>query len=360
MNEKKSVDARGMKAVILVGGPGMRLRPLTDNKPKSIVPVLNRPILEHTLAYLKHFGIVDVILAMSYLPDVIREYFGDGERCGMRLTYCLEKEPLGTAGAIKNSETYLDSSFLVLNGDNVFTDMNLHDLLAFHLAKKAKATIALTWVDNPSAFGVVETDAEQRVKRFIEKPPLSEAKTNWINAGCYILEPEVLGEIPQGQHYMLEKGLFPRLLDIGKKVYGYTYKGYWLDMGTPQKYFNFNMDLLLLKTKSPLIAAEETNGVYYSKDIDIHLTAKILAPVLIDDGCKIGKDVHIKGPAVIGKGCVINNNVSLEQVIIWDKVNIGQHSRLNRCIVSDDTTIAENQDIRNSVITPSRTVPLSL
>ena len=356
---KKSVDTPDMKAVILVGGPGMRLRPLTDNKPKSVVPVLNRPFLEHTLAHLKQFGINDVVLAMSYLPDAIQKYFGDGERFGMRLTYCMEKEPLGTAGAVKNAEAHLDRPFIVLNGDDVFIELNLHEAFAFHNEKKAKATIFLTQVDNPSSFGVVETDTNQRVKRFIEKPPLAEAKTNWINAGGYILEPEVLEEIPPDQHYMFEKELFPRLLDIGQPVYGYIYKGYWLDMGTPQKYFTFNMDLLLLKTKSPLLPDQGVNGVYYSQDIDIHPTAKITAPVLINDGCKIGKDVYIKGPAVIGKGCLLLNNVSLDKVIIWDNVKIGQHSRLNQCIISDNTAIAENQDIQNSVITPSCTVPLS-
>jgi mannose-1-phosphate guanylyltransferase len=356
---KKSVASQGMKAVILVGGPGTRLQPLTDKKPKSIVPVLNKPVLEHTLAYLKHYGVEDVILTLNYLPDVIQDYFGDGKRCGMHLIYCMEKEPLGTAGAVKNAEAYLDSTFFVLNGD-VFTDMNLAEMLAFHRDKKARATISLSWVDNPSAFGVVETDTDHRVKRFIEKPPLGEATTNWINAGTYVLEPEVLEQIPPDRHHMFEKGLFPRLLDIDKPVYGYTYKGYWLDMGTPGKYYSLNMDLLLSKVNSPLIHGLGKNGVYYSKDVIVHPSAKIAAPVMIDSGCKIGPGVRIKGPAVIGHACRLEDGASVENAIVWDNVSIGKNSRLSQCIIGSDTVIGENLNIVNSVVTPLRTVPLSV
>jgi mannose-1-phosphate guanylyltransferase len=360
MITKKTKELRGMKAVILVGGPGTRLQPLTDKKPKSIVPVLNRPFLEHTLAHLKQFGIEDVILAMSYLPDVIREYFGDGERCGIRLTYCMEKDPLGTAGAVKNAAAYLDKSFVVLNGDDVFIELNLHEAFTFHRKKKAKATIFLTRVENPSAFGVVETDDSQRVRRFIEKPPPGTETTNLINAGGYILEPEVLEQIPPGRHYMFEKGLFPRLLDIDKPVYGYTYKGYWLDMGTPGKYFSLNMDLLLSKVNSPLIHGHGKNGVYYSKDVIIHPSAEIASPVMIDSGCKIGPGVRIKGPAVIGHACRLEDGASVENAIVWDNVSVGKNSRISHCIISSDTVIGENLNIVNRIVTPSRTAPLSV
>jgi mannose-1-phosphate guanylyltransferase len=357
MSVKKSIGSRGMKAVILVGGPGTRLQPLTDTMPKAIVPVLNRPVLEHMLVYLKKYGIEDIILTLNYLPDIIQEYFGDGKRCGVRLTYLKEKEPLGTAGAVKNAEAYLDSAFYVLNGD-VFTDMNLAEMLAFHRAKKARATISLTWVDNPSAFGVVETDGDQRVKRFIEKPPLAAATTHWINAGTYILEPEVLAQIPAGRHHMFEKGLFPRLLDIGEPVYGYAYRGYWLDMGTLVKYFSLNMDLLAGKLGSPLIDSRKKDGLYYSKDVRVHPAAEITAPVMIDRGCRIGRGVRIKGPAVIGRDCRLHDGASVENTIIWDNVSIGGNSRVSRCIIGSHTVIGDNQNIANSVITPSQTVPL--
>ncbi len=338
----------------------MRLRPLTDNCPKPIVPVVNKPFLEHTLTHLKLSGIEDIVLAMSYLPEAIREYFGDGERCGVRLTYCVEEEPLGTAGAVKNAAAYLDKPFIVLNGDNVFLEMDFGEVYAFHRDKKAKVTIFMTRVDNPSAYGVVETGADQRVKRFIEKPPPGTETSNRINAGGYILEPEALEEIPPGQHYMFEKGLFPKLLEIGWTLYGYTYNGYWLDMGTPQKYFNFNMDLLLRKTKSPLFQNFRGDDVYYSKDSEVHPTAKITGPVLVDGGSEIGPGASIKGPVIVGKGCVIGDNASLEKVILWDNINIGNNSRLEKCIIAGNTIIEDNSKIENSVVTSSKTVPLSV
>jgi mannose-1-phosphate guanylyltransferase len=353
------MGSQSMKAVILVGGPGMRLRPLTDNCPKPMVPVVNKPFLEHTLTHLKLSGIVDIVLAMSYLPEAIREYFGDGERCGVRLTYCVEEEPLGTAGAVKNAAAHLDRPFIVLNGDNVFMEMDFNEVYAFHRDKKAKATILMTRVDNPSAYGVVETGADQLVKRFIEKPPPGTETSNRINAGGYILEPGVLEEIPPDQHYMFEKGLFPKLLEIGWPLYGYTYNGYWLDMGTPQKYFNFNMDLLLRKTKSPLFQNFRDDGVYYSKDSEVHPSAKITGPVLIDSGSKIGPGASVKGPVIIGKGCVVGDNASLENTILWENISIGKNSRLEKCIIAGNTIIEDNSKIENSMVTPSKTVPLS-
>jgi len=358
MIANRMADLRGMKAVILVGGPGTRLQPLTDNRPKSMVPVLNSPIMEHTLAYLKQFGIEDIILTLSYLPDVIQDYFGDGSRCGVHLTYCLEKEPRGTAGAVKNAEAYLDSSFFVLNGD-VFTDMDLADMLAFHRKKEAMATISLTWVDNPSAFGVVETDVNQRVKRFIEKPPLMEATTNWINAGTYILEPEVLKHMPANRHYMFENGLFPHLLSVGAPVSGYPYRGYWLDMGTLEKYFSLNTDLLLSRISSPLIHDFKKGGVNHGPGVNIHPSAVLTPPVMIDSGCLIGRGVHVKGPAVMGRDCRLEDGASVENVIMWDDVSIGANSRLTRCIVGSNTVIGNNQNVENQVITPSQNVPLS-
>jgi mannose-1-phosphate guanylyltransferase len=355
---KKITSLCKLKAVILVGGQGTRLQPLTFIVPKSLVPVLNRPVMEHMVAYLKQFGVEDIILTLNYLPDVIRSYFGDGADFGVRLTYCLEKDPLGTAGAVKNAAAYLDDTFIVLNGD-IFTEMNLAEMYAFHKKNKARATIALTWVDNPSAFGVVETDKHYRVQRFIEKPPPGTATTNWINAGAYILEPEVLDYIPAGQHYMFERGLFPRLLDAGEPVFGYPYRGYWLDMGTLAQYFSLNMDFLLAKIRDPLVADPGQNGIRCGLNVVVHPSAAITPPAVIDSDCRIGKNVHLKGPVTIGRDCVIEDGASLEKAVLWDDINIGANARLNNCIISSHTVIDDNQDITNSVITPSQTVPLS-
>jgi len=337
----------------------MRLRPLTEDRPKSVVPVLNIPAMEHTFAYLKQYGIEDIILAMNYLPDVIQGYFGDGRRCGVRLTYCLEKEPMGTAGAVKNAADYLDNTFFVFNGD-LFTDLNLAEMLAFHREKKAKATISLTWVDDPSAFGVVETDTNQKVKRFIEKPPLAEATTNWINAGTYILEPEIIKYIPSNVHYMFEKGLFPGLLEAGEHVYGYPYRGFWLDMGNPGTYFSLNMDLLMSKVKSPLIVPFKSgkDGIRCGAGVKIHSSVVVTAPVLVDDSCLIGKRVHLKGPVVIGRNTRLDDGAVVEKVILWDNVTIGANSRLENCIVCSRANIKPDQELTNCIITATSTMPM--
>jgi len=346
-----------LKAVILIGGPGTRLQPLTDDTPKSMVPVLNKPFMEHTIAYLKQFGIEDIILTLNYLPEVVQSYFGDGSKFGVRLTYCVEKEPMGTAGAVKNAEQYLNGTFVVLNGD-IFTDMDIADMLACHRDKGASVTISLNRVDNPSAFGVVETDSTQRVQRFIEKPPLAEATTNWINAGIYILEPEALEHVPANSHYMFERGLFPLLLEMGEPVYGYPFNGYWLDMGNPGKYFSLNDDLLLSKASSPIISSCE-GGIYCDQDVTIHPSARIVAPVILGSRCQISQGVYIKGPVVIGPDCLLEDGASIENAVLWNNVRIGANARLSQCIISSDTSIEPNTRIVDYVVTPSQVAPLS-
>jgi NDP-sugar pyrophosphorylase family protein len=350
---------KSIKAVILVGGPGMRLRPLTEDRPKSVVPVLNHPAIEHTFNYLKQHSVRDIIMALNYLPDVIQSYFGDGSRCGININYCVEKEPLGTAGAVKNAADYLDNTFFVMNGD-LFSDLNLSDMLAFHRRKKAKATIALTWVDNPSAFGVVETDGNQRVKSFIEKPPLTEATSHWINAGTYILEREVLEYIPDKQHYMFERGLFPALLEAGEPVYGYPYRGFWLDMGTPASYYSLNIDLLMSKAQSPLIGPMTTgkDGIRCGDTVRIHPESILAPPLIIDSGCRIGQGARLTGPVVMGRDCHVGKGAVVENSILWDNVNIGSNARLSHCIVCSRAVVADNSEITDSIITSLKTVPL--
>jgi mannose-1-phosphate guanylyltransferase len=342
-----------LKAVILVGGEGTRLHPLTNSVPKPMVPVLNRPFLEHTIAYLKKYGVENIILALSYLPDVIQDYFSYGGALGVQLTYALEKHPLGTAGAVKNVEQHLDSTFAVLNGD-IFTDLDIADMFAFHMHKGAKASIALTWENNPCAFGTVETNSNGRIERFIEKPSPDRVTTNWINAGIYILEPEVLKHVPADRHYMFEKGLFPLLLELGEPVYGYHFNGNWLDMGTPEKYLRLNCDLLLSKGKSALIDSLSKDEVCCDRDVTIHPSAKIVGPVIIASGCRIGRRVHIMGPVTIGPDCNIGDDVSLEETVLWRGINIGVGATLKQCVVGNDTNIEKKDQVINRVV-PSQT-----
>ncbi|MBI2868037.1 MAG: nucleotidyltransferase family protein, partial [Chloroflexi bacterium] len=220
-----------MKAVVLVGGEGTRLRPLTCGTPKPMVPVVNKPFLVHTFERLKQHNITEVILAAHYLPDQIKRYFGDGHGLGITLTYSLEESPLGTAGAVKNAEAFLDNTFFVLNGD-VLSDLDITQLLAYHREREAVATLALMPAEDPTSFGVVETSPRGKVRRFLEKPSWESVTTNMVNGGCYVLEPEVLDEMEPGAFCSFEHNLFPRLLQMNLPVYGFPTQGYWIDIGT--------------------------------------------------------------------------------------------------------------------------------
>lgn len=349
-----------MKAVILVGGPGTRLQPLTDTLPKSMVPVLTVPVMEHTLAYLRRFGIIDIILTLNYLPDAIKDSLGDGSRCGVHLTYCFEEEPLGTAGAVKNTAEFLDDNpFLVLNGD-IFTDLDISKMFMFHREHGAAATISLNWVDDPSAFGVVEMNNDNRVQAFIEKPPKEEATSNWINAGTYILEPRVLGYIPENQHYMFERGLYPSLLEQNEPVFGFRHEGYWLDMGTPGKYYCLNVDMLEGKYRSPATSTLGGNGANCHTEAVIDATANLFGPVIIDRGANIGKKVTVNGPAVIGANCLLGEGSTVNASILWENVTVGAHACIDRCIISRDSKIDQEAKVQLQVISPKKTKVLEL
>ena len=232
-----------MKAVILVGGQATRLRPLTSNAPKAMLPVLNIPFLEYVIRYLSKHRIKDIILAQGYLAQPIESYLGDGSRLGVKLTYVVEDTPLETAGAVKNAEKYLGETCLMLNGD-IFSDLDITAMIEHHRERKAKATIALTPVDDPTSYGLVETGARGRISQFLEKPSRSQVTTNMINAGTYLLEPEILAQIPPQTKVSIEREVFPLLLEQGKPVYAYPSSAYWMDTGTPEKYLRLHRDLL--------------------------------------------------------------------------------------------------------------------
>ena len=303
-----------------------------------MVPVLNHPFLEHTIAYLKKYQVEKVVLATSYLSEIIQEYFSQGASQDVKLIYALEDEPLGTAGAVKNAEQHISDTFCVLNGD-IFTDLDLANMFAFHREKGAKVTISLTWVDNPCAYGVVEAEGDGRITRFIEKPSPNHITTNWINAGIYIIEPEALKYIPHNTHYMFENGLFPLLLKLGEPLYGYPYHSYWLDMGTMDKYLQLNYDLLLSKVESALLSTIGKNGVYYGKRCVIHPSAQIIGPAVIGNNCNISQGVRIKGPVVIGSDCSLEEYAIIEATVLWQGVSIGKHAVVEHAVIGNDTNI---------------------
>ncbi|MBN1374864.1 MAG: NDP-sugar synthase [Dehalococcoidia bacterium] len=329
-----------MKAVILVGGEGTRLRPLTLNRPKSIVPILNQPFLEHLLQYLKKHGIDEVILAMGYLPDPIQDCLGDGSQLGVRIHYVVEDSPLGTAGAVKNTERFLDGPFLVFNGD-IVTEIDLADMIKQHQDIKPMVSIALTPVDNPTIYGVVETDARGMVKRFVEKPGWDAVTTNMINAGIYILEPEVLARIPAATRFMFEHDVFPSLLENQEPILSYPSEAYWIDIGTPEKYLKVHHDLLLSHGNSSLQANSKSQ---------IHQSARIKEPVLIAEGCIIAENAEIKGPAVLGSRCKIDSGAVIDSSILWDGVNVGKNAELKNCVIGSNSVIQEGCHIPDGCV----------
>jgi len=329
-----------MKAVILVGGEGTRLRPLTINRPKPMVPILNRPFLEHMIAYLKKHDIDDVVLALCYLPGSIQDHFGDGSDFGVRLTYVTEDSPLGTAGAVKNVERHLEETFFVFNGD-IFTDLDLTEMMELHRERRARVTIALTPVENPTIYGVVETDTDGRVRRFMEKPSPDAVTTNMINAGTYIIEPEALGSIPNGCFCMFERELFPKLVETGEPVYSHRSDAYWIDIGTPDKYLQLHHDLLH-KQAASASPGEET---CVEGDCDIHPAAKLEGPVLIGRDCVIGPGVTVRGPSVVGPGCQVGADSLIDRVVVWKNTRFGRGVRARECVIAENVFLGDRSQI---------------
>jgi mannose-1-phosphate guanylyltransferase len=314
-----------------------------------MVPVLNRPFLEHMIDYLKGHGIDDLILTLCYLPDHVQRYFGDGSKFGIELTHVVEDSPLGTAGAVKNVQGCLDETFFVFNGD-IFTDLDLTAMMGFHRERGSKVSIALTPVDDPAIYGVVETNAEGEVQRFIEKPSRGEATTNMINAGAYIVEPEVLDLIPKGLSFTFERGLFPLLLERGDPVYGYQSDAYWIDFGTPEKYLKLHHDLLTGRVTKGRHGDQAGEGIWVEEGCDIHPQAELRGPAVIGKNCVIDSRAQVKGPSVIGQGCRIGTDSLIEGAILWQNTHIGHAVSLKNCVVAGNLFVGDRSQVREGCV----------
>jgi NDP-sugar pyrophosphorylase family protein len=294
-----------VRAVVLVGGEGTRLRPLTYATPKPLLPIANQPFLDRQLTWLASHGVDDVVLSMGYLPEAFAEHFPGGRFGDMRIRYAVEADPLGTAGGIRFAAEGADETFVVCNGD-VLTTLDLSALVEFHRAARAHATIALTEVSDPSAFGVVPTRDDGEVVAFVEKPPAGRAPTNWINAGTYVLEPSVLARIPPRLTVSIERETFPRMLAEPRRLYAMHSDAYWLDIGTPEKYLQSQFDVLAgaLAAVPVRDAREQSPGIWVEGTASIHEQARLEPPVLVGEGAVIGSGARV-GPAVLGAGSVV-------------------------------------------------------
>ncbi|APV44523.1 mannose-1-phosphate guanylyltransferase [Dehalogenimonas formicexedens] len=335
-----------MKALILVGGLGTRLRPLTINTPKAMMPVLNKPFMAHVVDHLMGHGVDEVIFTRGHLAGQMERYFGENYR-SCKVTFIDEEKPLGTAGGIKNCERFLDSTFFALNGD-VFSTIDLSAMLAQHRSNNAVATIALTPVENPSAFGLVETEKDNQIRRFIEKPRAEEITTDLINAGCYILEPEIFGYIEPGKNTSIERETFQFLLTDHRPFYAFVDRNsYWIDMGNCEKYFQFNMDMLNGRCQCPLTPPA---GTSIGDGTFVDPSAVFAGNVMVGRGCSIGPGVRIEGPVIIGDRCAVGNNTVLRNSIVWENVEFSPDDVVTGSIIAGRSRLGGQNRISDSTL----------
>jgi mannose-1-phosphate guanylyltransferase/phosphomannomutase len=345
-----------MKAVIMAGGSGTRLRPLTSHLPKPMVPVINKPMSEHIVTLLKKHGFDDIIFTLHYLPQHISDYFGDGSDWGVKIKYSTEQgRPLGTAGCVKAIQDDLDSTFLVISGDGL-TDIDLSKAVAYHREKKSKATLVLKRVENPLDYGVVITNNEGRIQRFVEKPGASEIFSDTVNTGIYILEPEVMLYVVMGREQDFSNDLFPLLLLRNEPMFGYVADGYWCDIGNLAVYRQSHKDVLDKMADIDFGLPEIEPGVWVGEGTQIDSSVKLNAPVLIGRNCRIGSDVRIEPYTVIGDNVVVQEKASLKQPIIWGNSYIGSETSLRACIICNSATIHRSAEILEGAVIGSTSV----
>ncbi|MGZ4711800.1 MAG: sugar phosphate nucleotidyltransferase [Acidimicrobiia bacterium] len=305
-----------MKAVVLVGGAGTRLRPLTYTTPKPLLPIANVPFVERQLDWLAAYGVDEAVLSLGYLPEAFTEHFADERYGDMKLRFVVEHEPLGTAGGIRFAAEGINERLIVCNGD-VLTDLNLAEFVAFHEARGAEATISLTQVEDPSAFGVVPTRADGEVIAFVEKPPRDQAPSNWINAGTYVLEPSALATIPARLNVSIERETFPRMLERPGRLFAMRSDCYWLDIGTPAKYFDAQLDVLAGRVGLPPTpdAVEVATGVWTEPGAHVDATATVVAPALIGRAARLEAGARVTR-SVVGAGCVVARDAVVEDSVL--------------------------------------------
>jgi mannose-1-phosphate guanylyltransferase len=325
-----------VQALILAGGEGTRLRPLTSTVPKPVVPLVDRPFIAFMLEWLRRHGVDDVVMSCGFLASGVRNVLGDGAAYGMRIRYVEEPQPLGTGGALKYAESLLDERFLMLNGD-VLTDMDLTAQLAQHTATQATATLALTPVENPSAYGLVRLQDGGQVREFVEKPSADQIDTNTISAGAYVLERSVLDLLEAGRPASIERDVFPRL--VGHGLYGFVQEGYWLDIGTPERYLEGTFDILEGNVASDVQARVGEHYLYVGDGVET--AGRIIPPALVEAECRIGADARVGGRAVLERGVSVGEGTVIERSVVLQGAEIGANCVIRGCIVGGGVRIGD-------------------
>jgi len=344
-----------MKAILLAGGKGTRLRPLTVHTPKPIVPIFSRPFLHYQIEQLRQIPEVDeVILSLNYQPRRIEEMFGDGSELGIKIRYVVEPVPLGTAGAVRYAGESVTDSVLVFNGD-VLAQVDLPAVLRLHRERRARATIVLTPVDNPTAYGLVETDAGQNVSRFLEKPSADEITCNTINAGIYVLEPDTFDRIPAGTAWSIERSYFPSLIERGETFVAHVADGYWIDIGTPAKYRQAHRDVMDGRYQAAPFAGQDSGRAWVAPGARVEEGAEIAGPCFIDDGAVVKAGARILPYSVIGRQCHVDEGAVVEGSIVWANGWIGREAVVRQAILGRQCHIGRNAHVGADAVLGDKT-----
>jgi glucose-1-phosphate thymidylyltransferase long form len=346
-----------VKAVIIAGGLGTRLRPLTYNTPKPIVPVANRPFILHQIELLRQHGIKEVILNLHYLLDSIKKILDDEKKLGVKIHYSIEEHPLGTAGAVKNAEHFFDDEPLVVFNGDIVTDINISQVVKTHYQNKANATLTLTRVEDPTAYGLILTDKGGRVTHFVEKPSWEQianysalGRADTINAGIYVLDPKIFKDIPPQVEYSFERQLFPALLERGEPVYGYVSDRYWIDIGNPAQYLQAHEAIMRNQVAFKIVGTRTDGKIWIGEDAKIAKTAKLMGPVIIGKNAIISAEAQLRDYCVLGDETRVGPGTTIEHSIIWAGTKIGSHTNLKGCIIGFNCVIEDFAQIGEGVV----------
>jgi mannose-1-phosphate guanylyltransferase/phosphomannomutase len=327
-----------VKAVVMAGGEGTRLRPLTSNQPKPMVPVVGKPCMEHIIELLREHGFEDVIVTVAFLPQAIRSYFGDGESLGANIEYSVEESPLGTAGSVRLASGKLDDTFVVISGD-ALTDVNLQKIVDFHREKGAAVTIGLKSVENPLEFGIVVTDDEGRIERFLEKPSWGQVFSDTINTGIYVLEPEVLRHVPTDRPYDFSKELFPLLLEMGRPLYGYAFDEYWQDIGNLDQFRQANFDALDEAVSLNVPGIRLRGNVWLGEGVELDDLEQIEAPAFVGNYARIAPGATVAAYSVLGASVTLREQARTSRSVIDSSTYIGRSAVIEGAIVGRNCDI---------------------
>ena len=337
-----------MKAVVMAGGEGTRLRPLTSNQPKPMVSIVGKPCMEHILELLRDHGLTDVIVTVAFLPQAIRSYFGEGDTLGLNIGYSVEESPLGTAGSVRLAARQLDETFLVISGD-ALCDLDLTKLIEFHKERGAAVTIGLKSVENPLEFGIVVTDDEGRIERFLEKPSWGQVFSDTINTGIYVLEPEVLRHVPTDRPYDFSKELFPYLLEMGRPLYGFVMDGYWQDIGNLDQYRQANFDALDERVKLNVPGIRIRGNVWLGEGVEISDLDQVEGPALLGNYCRIAPGASVGAYSVLSNSVTLRERTRTTRSVIDGSTHIGRSSLIEGAILGRSCDIRAHVRIHEGV-----------